>query len=233
MYLPKTNYSNSLKHIEIMKKTTPDKIIYIIRHGQTEYNRLGLVQGCGIDSDLNEKGRQQAELFFQKHGHRKFDKIYTSMLKRTHQSVQDFLDLEIEWEKLRGLNEVSWGDKEGRPVTQEENENYFDMIKRWRKGELHLKEPKGESPLEVAERQREAIEVILSRPHETQVLICMHGRAMRILLCQLLRQPISNMDDFEHSNLGLYILHYQYDTHSFELQLANDRSHLEELNVAQ
>lgn len=215
-----------------MKTSTPDKIIYIIRHGETEYNRLGLVQGCGIDSDLNEIGRQQADLFFQKHGATKFDKIYTSMLKRTHQSIQNFLDLEIAWEKLIGLNEVSWGDKEGRPVTKEENDAYFEMLKGWRNGELHLKVPKGESPLEVAERQREALEVILSRPQEKQVLICMHGRAMRILLCQLLRQPISKMDDYNHSNLGLYILHYHYDTHSFELQVANDRSHLEEMNVS-
>ncbi|WP_081485478.1 histidine phosphatase family protein [Bernardetia litoralis] len=43
------------------------QIIYIIRHGQTEYNSLGLVQGCSIDSDLNDVGIQQTELFFQKH----------------------------------------------------------------------------------------------------------------------------------------------------------------------
>lgn len=215
-----------------MKTSTPDKIIYIIRHGQTEYNRKGLVQGSGIDSDLNDVGRQQADLFFQKHKETKFDKVYTSMLKRTHQSVKNFLDLELEWEKLVGLNEVSWGDKEGRPLTKEDNKIYFEMLEGWRNGELHLKVPKGESPLEVAKRQREALEVILSYPEEKQILVCMHGRAMRILLCQLMQQPISNMDDFEHSNLGLYILHYQYDTHSFELQLANDRSHLEEMNIS-
>ncbi len=185
-----------------MKNSTPDKIIYIIRHGQTEYNRLGLVQGCGIDSDLNDVGRQQAELFFQEYGDKKFDKIYTSMLKRTHQSVKKFLDLDLEWEKLVGLNEVSWGDKEGREVTKEENDAYFEMLKGWRNGELHLKVPKGESPIEVAERQREALEVILSRPQEKQVLVCMHGRAMRILLCQLMRQPLSNMDDFRTFKFG-------------------------------
>ncbi|WP_338765208.1 histidine phosphatase family protein [Bernardetia sp. ABR2-2B] len=215
-----------------MKTSTPDKTIYIIRHGQTEYNRLGLVQGCGIDSDLNDIGRQQAELFFQKYGEIEFDKVYTSMLKRTHQSVKNFLDLDIEWEKLVGLNEVSWGDKEGREVTKEENDAYFEMIEGWRNGELDLKCINGESPLEVAERQREALEVILSRPQEKQILVCMHGRAMRILLCQLMRQPLSNMDDFDHSNLGLYILHYHYDTHSFELQVANDKNHLEEMNVS-
>ncbi|WP_291723420.1 histidine phosphatase family protein [Bernardetia sp.] len=215
-----------------MKFSTPDKIIYIIRHGQTEYNRLGLVQGCGIDSNLNDVGRQQADLFFENYKDISFDKIYTSMLQRTHQSVKGFLDLDLPWEKLIGLNEVSWGDKEGREVTKEENDAYYEMLKGWRNGELHLKVANGESPLEVAERQREALEVILSRPQEKNILVCMHGRAMRILLCQLLRQPISDMDDFEHSNLCLYVLHYHYDTHRFTLKIANDTAHLEEMNVS-
>jgi probable phosphoglycerate mutase len=37
------------------------KIIYIIRHGETELNKLGIVQGRGVDSELNDKGRDQAD----------------------------------------------------------------------------------------------------------------------------------------------------------------------------
>ena len=40
------------------------KEIYIIRHGETELNRLGIVQGRGVDSDLNDTGRAQAEAFY-------------------------------------------------------------------------------------------------------------------------------------------------------------------------
>ncbi|MCY7358013.1 MAG: histidine phosphatase family protein, partial [Rudanella sp.] len=32
------------------------KRIYIIRHGETDYNRRGVVQGSGVDADLNEMG---------------------------------------------------------------------------------------------------------------------------------------------------------------------------------
>ncbi len=31
-----------------------DKELYIIRHGETELNRLGIVQGRGVNSDLND-----------------------------------------------------------------------------------------------------------------------------------------------------------------------------------
>jgi len=34
----------------------------------------------------------------------------------------------------------------------------------------------------------------------------MHGRAIRIILCQLLNYPLKSMDIFEHENLCLYLL---------------------------
>ncbi|HNU42529.1 MAG TPA: histidine phosphatase family protein, partial [Cyclobacteriaceae bacterium] len=32
------------------------KKIYIIRHGQTDFNLKGIVQGSGVDSSLNVRG---------------------------------------------------------------------------------------------------------------------------------------------------------------------------------
>lgn len=66
------------------------KTIYIIRHGETDYNKQGIIQGGGIDSSLNELGRRQAQQFYQAYHHIQFDRIYTSELKRTHQSVAPF-----------------------------------------------------------------------------------------------------------------------------------------------
>ncbi|MFM8374363.1 MAG: histidine phosphatase family protein, partial [Bacteroidota bacterium] len=37
--------------------------VYFIRHGETDFNRQGIIQGRGVDSDLNETGRQQARAF--------------------------------------------------------------------------------------------------------------------------------------------------------------------------
>jgi probable phosphoglycerate mutase len=70
------------------------------------------------------------------------------------------------------------------------------------------------------------MEVILSHPDETPILIAMHGRAIRILLCWLTGRSLSDMDQFEHSNLCLYLLHYDYDTQIFTIELANDTAHL-------
>ena len=39
---------------------TNQKKIYIVRHGQTEFNKQSIVQGSGVDTELNEKGKWQA-----------------------------------------------------------------------------------------------------------------------------------------------------------------------------
>ena len=89
---------------------TPDlvKDIYLIRHGETEYNRKRVVQGSGIDADLNDLGQKQAAAFFAHYQNLTIDKIYTSVLRRTHQSVKGFIEKGLPWEQYEGLNEISW-----------------------------------------------------------------------------------------------------------------------------
>ena len=184
------------------------KKIYLIRHGQTDFNVQNIVQGSGIDSDLNEKGRQQAAQFFAAYKQMPFDKVYTSVLRRTHQSVQGFLDMGLPHEQYTALNEISWGVREGTRITAEEDVEYHGVLAQWNRGETHARLTGGESPDEVAARQRPFIELLKSRPEEENVLECMHGRAMRALLCQLLNYPLRRMDAFEHRNLCLYKVHY-------------------------
>ncbi len=83
------------------------KKIYIVRHGQTDYNLEGIVQGRSINADLNETGRAQAESFYQAYKNQKFDRIITSSLKRTHQSVQKFLQGNSGWVIDAGFDEIS------------------------------------------------------------------------------------------------------------------------------
>ena len=100
------------------------KKLYIIRHGETEYNKLGMVQGSGIDAPLNETGELQAEAFYQAYHHIPFQKIYTSNLGRTQQTVQKFIDQGIPYEALADMREISWGSQEGVAFTPESSTEY-------------------------------------------------------------------------------------------------------------
>lgn len=203
------------------------KKIYLIRHGQTDFNLKNIVQGSGVDTDLNEKGRSQAEAFYNKYKHVSFDKVYTSALKRAQQSVAHFVNSGIPTEALAGLNEISWGNKEGQKITPSEDEYYHYMIKQWQLGNTALKIEKGESPEDVVMRMKPAVDLIMSRTDEKTILICMHGRAIRILLCHLMNYPLRSMDMFEHENLCLYLLHHTGSM--FTIEAFNEVSHLRPL----
>jgi len=209
------------------KPTT--KTLYLIRHGETDSNRQGVVQGSGVDSDLNELGQAQAEAFFQCYQHIAFDKVYTSGLKRTHQSVNKFLQKNLPWEQHKGLNEISWGVREGKMPNNQDNEYYKVLIDRWIVGEISVPSEGGESPEDVIARQKPVIDLILSRHEEETILIAMHGRAIRIILTLLLDRPLNEMDTFDHANLCLYKLVYDYETSKFTVELTCDVSHLKEI----
>jgi broad specificity phosphatase PhoE len=200
------------------------KKIYLIRHGQTDFNLKNIVQGSGVDSDLNERGRAQANAFYQMYKDVPFDKIYTSALKRSQQSVQQFTEKGIPAEALAGLNEICWGTKEGMKVTAEEDAYYHYMIRQWQLGNTSLKIEKGESPDDVVERLIPVMNHIMKEASKKTILICMHGRAIRILLCYLLNYPLRSMDMFEHENLCLYRL--DHTGSMFSVELYNDTTHL-------
>ena len=205
------------------------KKIYIIRHGQTDFNLKGIVQGSGVDSSLNATGRAQAQAFFEMYRDVHFDKVYTSSLKRTAETVAEFINRGISHEVLPGLNEISWGSNEGQKITPEEDAYYHWMLKQWQEGNTSLRIQGGESPEEVAARQRPIIDKILADNTDETILICMHGRALRILMCQLLKYPLKSMDMFEHTNLCLYLL--EYNGFHFSVKKNNDTTHLSNINI--
>ncbi len=207
-------------------KLTAQKI-YLVRHGQTDYNLKGIVQGSGVDASLNDTGRAQAQAFFDAYRNVTFDRIYTSKLKRSQETIRPFADLNIPVESTKALNEISWGSREGQAITPEEDAYYHWILNQWQQGNTSLPIEGGESPDEVAARQAEFIRTIRSRSSDRNVLVCMHGRAMRILLCQLLSYPLRSMDMFEHENLCLYLL--QFNGKHFTVELFNEAGHVKNL----
>ena len=203
------------------------KELYIIRHGETELNRLGIVQGRGINASLNTKGIAQGDAFFNKYGDVKFDKVYTSALVRTQETVKQFIDAGLPWQALDGLDELAWGEWEGKTNSTESRTAFRELVKEWQLGNYNAKFSGGESPNDVGTRLAKSIAHIKDQTEEKTVLICMHGRALRIILCLLLNKPFTEMENFAHSNTTLYRL--RFDGEAFMLLESNSTAHLENL----
>ncbi|MFN4082468.1 MAG: histidine phosphatase family protein [Bacteroidia bacterium] len=201
------------------------KNIYIIRHGETDYNKLGIVQGSGADIELNSRGLEQAQFFYNFYKNISFDVIFISALKRTYQTVKAFIDMGVAYKVIPELNEISWGILEGKMQTQQNKEIYWNVVNQWRSGKYDAKIENGESANELYNRLSIAANKIFNRNTNGNILVCMHGRAMKAFLCLLLNQPLSNMDYFEHSNTCVYQL-ITNDFKTFEIIKQNNIEHL-------
>ena len=195
--------------------------LYIIRHAETEYNRKGIIQGSEVDSDINDVGESQANSFYEYYKNINFDKIYVSDLKRTFQTIRRFTENGSSYEKLKEFNEISWGINQGK---SDDLEDYARLIDTWLAGNLDNKFEEGESPNEMSVRLVKGFNKVLDDDHDT-VLLCIHGRALRILLSKIIDNDLTKMDKYVHSNTGLYIL--EYKNGKYEILGRNLRNHLE------
>ena len=195
--------------------------LYIIRHAETEYNRKGIIQGSEVDSDINDVGISQSNSFYEYYKNINFDKIYVSDLKRTFQTIRRFTEKGSSYEKLKEFNEISWGVNQGK---SDDLEDYAELIDTWLAGNLDNKFEEGESPNEMSVRLVKGFNKVLDDDHDT-VLLCIHGRALRILLSKIIDNDLTKMDKYVHSNTGLYIL--EYKNGKYEILGSNLRDHLE------
>lgn len=203
------------------------KEIYIIRHGETEYNRKGIIQGSGVNKPLNETGRQQSALFFDRYMDVGFDAIVHTNLIRTQETVSPFIRQNnadvIEMPELR---EISWGIFEGLPYSPEMKKDYNDMIASWGRGDYAARLEGGESAEELMQRVTKGLNSIFSMEAD-KILVCSHGRTMRCLMCVIEDLHLKHMETVHHSNTGLYKVIVENDQR--KITLRNDISHLERL----
>ena len=205
-----------------------EKTVYIIRHGETDYNRNGIVQGQGVDTSLNDTGRLQAKAFYDHYHQSGFEVVLTSQLKRTHETMAPFIKAGLTWEQFPEINEINWGKHEGQKSTPDMHLQYKRMIEAWESGDLDARLEGAESAADLGRRLSGFVHALGQRPEE-RILVCSHGRAMRALMCLLREQSLTRMNDYKHSNTGLYKAAYQRQRYEFLLE--NDLTHLDQLKL--
>lgn len=201
-----------------------NKTIYFIRHGETELNRQHIVQGSGVDSSLNDTGRGQALAFYQKYQAFDFDLIIASALRRTYETITPFLEKELPLIRDARINEINWGDHEGKKSEPWMVQAYKDMIAEWGKDNFDARLSNGESAQELSDRLAAFLED-LKRREENQILVCTHGRTLRCMMCLVKGQHLREMESYTHSNTGLFKVHLEDG--QFRVEMENDTQHLE------
>lgn len=202
--------------------------LFIARHGETDYNINGLLQGRGINAPLNEVGQNQAGLLAGYLKNYPSDMLISSSLKRSYQTaqfVQKHNGLEIE--QNPDLDEMHFGEFEGMPFSEIDRE-IKELDEAWRSGNVAHRIPGGESPLETFERANRAVRTYIEKIKKGTLTIIIHGRLIRILLSEWLGYGLKNMHLIEHNNGGVNQL--VYENGKFEPVYLNKTDHLKEFS---
>lgn len=197
--------------------------IYIVRHGQTEWNLLGKTQGHG-NSDLTEKGVEQAKLLADNMVKYPIDYIYSSDLGRAYDTAKIIGDkLNLEVEKTEALREMGFGTWEGRVIKDIIEENPA-LYRQWR-DEPHLaKIPQAESLEQIKERTDKFIAEINEKHDGKHIVLVTHSLSARIMLLSFLDSNVKNIYRINQSNTALNIVELR-DYGPVVIKM-NDTSHI-------
>lgn len=205
-----------------------EKLIYFIRHGQTDYNLKKIIQGSGVDSDLNATGLAQAQAFYNHYQDLNFDGVYASALKRAQQTIQSFIKKDRPPNYSSLINEINWGIHEGKSYELGLADSYKALIKDWQAGNFDARVEGGESAAELGNRCQAFLDQ-LTPVNAKQLLVCTHGRTLRCLMSIIKGESLAQMENYAHSNTGLFLVRQYND--GYELLKQNDIEHLEKAQI--
>ncbi len=188
------------------------KNILLIRHGQSEWNKLNLFTGFK-NIELSEQGIEEANKAGQnfKNLDIKFNIVFTSELKRAQETAKIILQNLEQWDFLNNegkiisninLNERDYGDLTG--LNKKETAKKFgeEQVHKWRRG-YSDQPPNGESLEDVVRRVtkyfEEVIKPAIQSNENDNILIAAHGNSLRALLIVMNIYEPNNINSVELS----------------------------------
>lgn len=155
--------------------------VYLVRHGKTEWNVAGLLQGSQ-NSDLVEEGILGAKLTGEALKDIEFAACYSSLQKRAQDTANYIIgERNIPHFHHKGLNEFDFGQWEGRKsVELTEHPEY--ILLRTAPAEYRAIESQGELVESLYLRAKQAFWQIIERHQDgDNVLIVSHGMTLTML----------------------------------------------------
>ncbi len=209
-----------------MEKGSLITSVYLVRHGQTAWNKEEIFRGR-TDVPLDETGLKQAELVGQYFKGMEIDGVFSSPLSRawqTAEKVTQFHDLKVQ--PLQGIIDMSFGKWEGRPH-QEIRENDSKTYRQWVETPHLVRLPGGEGLDDVRVRAMAAIEeVIRNHPGKTLILVT-HRVICKVLICAILGLDNSHFWQITQDTTAINFI--QYRNGKYILSLMNETCHLKPL----
>jgi broad specificity phosphatase PhoE len=209
-----------------MKITSKGIRIFLIRHGETDWNRIRRFQGRS-DLPLNQAGRDQARALALALKDESLMAMYSSPLSRAMETARliKIFHTSTPLFEEEGLIEMDLGDFDGMEA-QQWIDQYPNFQKAWLETPASVTMPGGENLQEVQARAIDTLERITRLyPSETTLLICSHNFVNLTILCYALNISLTRFRDLRQGTAALNILYKQGER--WWVKVVNERSHLQ------
>jgi alpha-ribazole phosphatase len=199
--------------------------IYLVRHGETEWNASLKYQGQ-TDVPLSETGKKQADLLGKRLAASKFDGFYSSDLARAYETAGIIsLYHKQQIKRIPELREINFGLWEGLDY-KEIMGKYPDEIKQWWEKPLLARIPGGETMDEMIKRTTTTVRTIVESHNSGNIVVVTHGGVVRSIVGTVLGMDMNKYWRLRLDNACLNIIDFpEWD--KGVLTLFNDCSHLE------
>ena len=198
----------------------------IVRHGETEWNVGGRIQGH-TDVPLSKAGERQSQRLARRLSPFPIDAAYSSDLQRCVGTAQEILkERPVPLHATSQLREYNQGVFEGLTV-EETRQRYPEQFTASLVKDLDFAPPGGESPRQSNARIASFLAGVRPRHADDNLLIVGHGGTLRAVFVALLELPLEANWRFFMSNCSLSIVDIYPD--NAVLRLYNDTSHLDGL----
>ena len=195
----------------------PERQLWLVRHGQTEWARLGRHTGR-TDIPLDDVGREQARALGRRLAGRRYALVLSSPLSRAFETALlagfgDIVQVDPD------LREWDYGDLEGLTTSE-----IREMMPGWSIWTGPW--PGGETPDEVGARADRVIQRCLAPDVKGDVLLFAHGHILRVLAARWLRQPPAGGSMVALATATISALGWERENRVVELW--NEAAHLED-----
>lgn len=186
--------------------------LILVRHGESEWNRIGRYQGQR-DAPLSELGLRQAEALATRLANETFDAIYASPLqraKRTGEAIAQHHPA-VPFIEDQALLEIDHGDWQGL-YASEVRERFGEQLDEWRTFPTRCQMPNGESFSNILKRVLNFRERI-SREHggDTMVVVSTHDVVIKILIADALGMHMDRINRLWITNASISVVEYTHD----------------------
>ena len=189
--------------------------LYIVRHGQTEWNVLEKFQGQ-LNSALTEEGIEKVGKTGKELKNVEFKAVYTSKLRRTVRTAEIILEKnsfekkknierKLKLEKLSELNEIYFGEWQGMDFKEiflkypKEAHNYFYDVKNY-----CAENVKGEELKDGLERFLSGLKKIVNDNEKGNILIVTHGTVLELFFNYIENKEADDLDERKLIGNGEY-----------------------------